>query len=141
MMPNGEGLLLLAKAPSPELPARAAQGLEPRPEYAVLADALGARIISFNDLAREGVLVRVVAKALGPLTALAVTGDVHERRRAAVQDTGDGKGGQRTQRLCDEAHEDTLACEVVEADDPGAERFGQDGVFGARLEALRGADR
>ena len=70
-----------------------------------------------------------------------LAGDVHERRRPAVQDTGDGKGGQRTQRLCHDAHEDTLACEVVEADDPGAERFGQDGVFGARLEALRSPGR
>ena len=92
MTPNGEGLLLLAKAPSPDLPARAAQGLEPRPEYAVLAEALGARIISFNDLAREGVLVRVVAKALGPLTALAVTGVLHGRSAPFVYVTGEDIG-------------------------------------------------
>lgn len=92
MMPHGECLLLLAKAPSPGLPARAALGLEPRPEYAVLAEALGARIISFNDLAREGVLVRCVAKVLGPLTALAVTGVLHGRSAPFVYVTGEDIG-------------------------------------------------
>jgi glycosyltransferase involved in cell wall biosynthesis len=65
-------VIVLAKAPPPDLPLRIAAHLEPRAEYLELAKRIGADVIDFHDVERASrPSVRAVLALWGPLWALA----------------------------------------------------------------------
>lgn len=86
-------VIALAKRRDPNLSSKVDAGVEPRPEYLVLADVLSARIIDFDDTARSRhPAVRLARRFGGPLWGLAVLVLVATSRPDIIYATGEDVG-------------------------------------------------
>jgi glycosyltransferase involved in cell wall biosynthesis len=91
-MATGRPLLLLPTAARRDNPADTAAGLIPRTEYAVLADRVGADILTFHDVDRAPLPLRLVGQKVSRLGGLALLGLTRGTKARALYLTGEDIG-------------------------------------------------